>query len=73
MKKNIRELLHATPFVPFVIRTTDGREFRVEHPDFIFASPNEATQVIIEHPDGSETWLSALHITSVERIGAAAS
>ena len=51
---------------------TDGREFRGEHPDFIFASPNEATQVIIEHPDGSETWLSALHITSVEGTGAAA-
>lgn len=71
MKKNIRPLLHAAPFVPFVIRMADGREFHVEHPDFVLASPSETTQVIIEHPDGSETWLSALLITSVERVGSA--
>jgi len=38
MKQRIRELLRATPFKPFVIRTADGKEFKVEHPDFVLAA-----------------------------------
>jgi len=68
MKERIRQLLHATPFVPFIIRMADGREYRIEHPDFVLASSTETTQVIIEEPNGHQHWLSPLLITSVERV-----
>ena len=66
MKRRIRELLHATPFQPFVIRMADGREYRIEHPDFALAAGSEVPQVTIEEPNGSQHNLSVLLITSVE-------
>lgn len=69
MKARIRELLAAVPFQPFVIRMADGREYRIDHPDFVLASSTEVPQVLIEEEDGSTHYLSALLITSVERVG----
>ena len=34
----IKEVLHQQPFRPFSIRMTSGKEYKVEHPDFIGAS-----------------------------------
>lgn len=65
MKARIRALLQATPFQPFVIRMADGREYRVEHPDFVLASSTEVPQVIIEEPDGQTHFLSVLLMTSI--------
>jgi hypothetical protein len=70
MKVRIREFLHATPFRPFIIRMANGREHRIDHPDFVLAS-SEAPQVIIEAVDGEVTYLSVLLITSVEHVQAA--
>jgi hypothetical protein len=39
MKARIRELLHAVPFQPFIIRTADGHQYRIEHPDFVLPLP----------------------------------
>ena len=71
MKAKIRELLHATPFHPFVIRKADGKEYRIEHPDFVLAASSDVPQITIEDPDGSTHFLSALLVTSVERVSAA--
>ena len=71
MKARIRELLQATPFHPFVIRMADGREYRIDHPDFVLASSSEVPQVFIEERDGATHYLSALLITSVERTATA--
>ncbi len=68
MKERIRQLLNATPFVPFIIRMADGREYRIDHPDFVLAASNEVPQITIEEPDGRQHWLSALLITSVEKV-----
>jgi hypothetical protein len=65
MKARIRELLHATPFKPFIIRMADGREYRVDHPDFVLAA-SDVPHVIVEEPDGRIHCLSVLLITSVE-------
>jgi hypothetical protein len=70
MKARIRQLLHATPFRPFIIRMADGTAHRIDHPDFVLAS-SEAPQVIIEAVDGEVTYLSVLLITSVEHVHAA--
>lgn len=65
MKSRIRELLRATPFLPFIIRMADGHEHRIEHPDFVLAAP-ETPQVLVEEPDGRVHFLSVLLISSVE-------
>jgi len=72
MKAKIRELLRATPFHPFVIRMADGKEYRIEHPDFVLAASSDVPQITIEDPDGSTHFLSALLVTSVERVSAVA-
>ncbi len=37
--REIASLTGAQPFVPFVLRMADGREFTVNHPDFVARSP----------------------------------
>jgi hypothetical protein len=66
MKARIRELLHANPFQPFIIRMSDGREYRIDHPDFVLAASSDRPQIIVEGPDGSVHFLSALLVTSIE-------
>ncbi len=68
MKARIRELLHATPFQPFVIRMADGKEYRVDHPDFVLAASSEVPQIAIFDHEGGMHYLSVLLVTSVERV-----
>lgn len=68
MKARIRELLHASPFQPFIIRMADGREYRIEHPDYVLAAASDVPQITIEEPDGAQHFLSALRVTSIERF-----
>ena len=69
MKARLRELLHAAPFQPFVIRMADGREYRIDHPEFVLAR-SDTPQVIVEEPSGSVHFLSVLLMTSVEQVPA---
>ena len=66
MKARIRELLRAVPFQPFIIRMADGRDYRIDHPDFVLAAPSDIPQITIEERDGRQHYLSALLITSIE-------
>jgi hypothetical protein len=66
LKARIRELLRAVPFQPFIIRMADGREYRIDHPDFVLAAASDIPQITIEEPDGRQHYLSALLITSLE-------
>ena len=68
MKARIRQLLHATPFRAFVIRMADGRECRIEHPDFVLAAATDSPQVILEESNGSVHFLSVLLMTSIETV-----
>ena len=67
MKARIRQLLHSSPFQPFIIRMADGREYRIDHPDFVLAAASEIPQITIEDQDGCQHYLSVLLITSIER------
>ena len=69
MKPRIRELLHATPFQPFIIHMADGKDYRVDHPDFVLASSTDVTQIIVEEPDGRINHLSTFLVTNVQTIG----
>ena len=67
MKERIRQLLHATPFQPFIIRMADGREYRVEDPDSVLAAPSNVPQVAIEESDGQVHFLSVPQITDARQ------
>jgi hypothetical protein len=73
MKARIRELLHTSPFQPFIIRLADGREYRIDHPDFVLAAATDVPQITIEERDGSQHYLSALLVTSIQRLTVPAS
>lgn len=49
-------------FRPFVLRTSDGREFPVPHKEFIFVTKRS---VIVADQDGCVDILDPLHISSI--------
>ena len=65
MIQQIRKLLHAVPFVPFKIRTSDGKEYIIPTVDHALASPDKPG-IVVSDDDGLYTILSGLHIVSVE-------
>jgi hypothetical protein len=65
MVEKIRQLLHAVPFVPFKIRTTDGREYLVPTSDHAAVRPN-GTRVIVFDDAEQDIYLSGLHIVAIE-------
>jgi hypothetical protein len=63
----VREFAQATPFVPFVIQMTDGRRFRIRHPDYVNVSPH-GSRVFVFDDNENQTHLSGLLIASVNPI-----
>jgi hypothetical protein len=55
-------------FHPFIIRTADRRDYRIDHPDYVLAAATDVPRITIEEPDGPVHFLSALLGTSAERI-----
>jgi len=64
MIADVRERLLAAPFVPFVIRTSDGREYSVPMADHAFITPR-GNRVIVVAGNGATAVLGPLHINSV--------
>jgi hypothetical protein len=64
MIADVRERLLAAPFVPFVIRTSDGREYSVPTADHAFITPR-GNRVIVIADNGATAVLGLLHINSV--------
>ena len=52
-------------FQPFVIRTSDGREFKVPHPEFIMVGKYA---VAVVDADGDIDTIAALHIASIKDL-----
>jgi len=65
MTDEVRKLIHAEPFVPFLIKTFDGKQYRVKHPDYVAISPKGGRIVVFADEEASTT-LSALHMVAVE-------
>ena len=70
MIPRIRELLHATPFLPFTIRTSGGREYIVPTPDHAAINP-KGSRVIVFADDDSQAEVSALHLATIVKNGQA--
>jgi len=64
MIADVRERLLVAPFVPFLIRTSDGREYLVPTADHAFITPR-GNRVIVVADDGATAVLGPLHINSV--------
>ena len=63
--QEILAFLRTTPFHPFAIRTSDGREFRILHPDFLTITPRG--KILFETND-SAAFISPLHVVTVESM-----
>ncbi|MDQ6655822.1 MAG: hypothetical protein M3Y80_08420, partial [Verrucomicrobiota bacterium] len=67
MIPRIRELLDASPFVAFKIRTSDGREYIIPTPDHATITP-KGTRVLVFGDDESQTDVAALHVAAVSAL-----
>jgi hypothetical protein len=64
MIADIKKHVQSTPFRPFTIRMTDGREYSVQTIDHIFFPPSGG-RVVVEDDDGSIIALPALHMSGL--------
>ena len=65
MTDSVRNFMNAEPFVPFLIKTSDGKQYRVRHPDYVAISP-KGGRVTVYDKEEAGTMLSALQIVAVE-------
>jgi hypothetical protein len=47
---------------PFIIRTSDGKQYSVPHPEFVLVGHHN---VVVEHPKGFLDIIDPLHIVSI--------
>jgi hypothetical protein len=64
MTGDIRKHLGETPFVPFSVRTTDGREYPIPTVDHIYLPPTGG-RVVISDDEGVVIVLPGLHISGL--------
>jgi len=64
MIPRIRELLHSTPFAPFSIRTSDGREYLIPTADHAAVNP-KGSRVIVFSNNDSQVEVAGLDVASV--------
>lgn len=67
MITDVRSQLERVPFVPFLIRTSDGHEYRVPTGDHAWIVPL-GNRVAVAKDDGSVAILGPLHINSVMEL-----
>ena len=60
----MRKQLARVPFVPFSVRTSDGREYSVPKVDHAYITPR-GNRVIVTDDKGTVAILGPLHINSV--------
>jgi outer membrane lipoprotein SlyB len=64
MIADVREHLDRVPFVPFVVRTSDGHEYSVPTVDHVFITPS-GNRVIVIADDGAVAILGPVHINAL--------
>lgn len=62
--EQLRKHHRSQPFKPFTIRTADGLEFEVRHPEVLAISPAGRT-IVVMTPDGSHETIDLLLVTSI--------
>jgi hypothetical protein len=67
--ERIRLRVSGGGFHPFVLRTSDGREYPVRHPEMVLVAPRSLAVV---DRDGEIVTLDALHIVAIKNLRARA-
>jgi hypothetical protein len=66
MIADIRQLLNARPFEPFLIVTSGGNRYRVAGAEHAGIDP-QRSRVVVWFDDGSSVTITGLHIASIEK------
>jgi hypothetical protein len=64
MIPRIKELLHSTPFSPFSVHTSDGREYTVPTPDHAAVHP-KGSYFIVFGDDESSSKIAGFHVAAI--------
>ena len=67
--ERIRLRVSGGGFHPFALRTSDGREYAVRHPEMLLIAPRSLAVV---DPDGEIVTLDGLHIVAIKNLRAKA-
>ena len=59
--------MNAEPFAPFLIKTSDGKQYRVKHPDYVAISP-KGGRITVFADEETSTMIRALHMMVVEPL-----
>lgn len=65
----VRHRISGGGFHPFSLRTSDGREYAVRHPEMVLVAPRS---VAVVGPDGEIVTIDALHIVAIKNLKAKA-
>jgi hypothetical protein len=65
--KQVQEFIRRTPFVPFDIKTSDGRVYTVDHPEFISMTRDLSTVIYQTLEDDRTIWLDTANIVALEQ------
>jgi hypothetical protein len=65
--ERIRQRVAGGGFTPFAVRTSDGREYAVRHPEMILVAPRSLAVVDAE---GEIVTVDPLHIVAVKNLAA---
>jgi hypothetical protein len=63
----IRQRVSGGGFRPFALRTTDGREYAVRHPELVLVGPRS---LAVLDRDGEIVTLDALHVVAIKDLRA---
>ncbi len=61
---HIRTAVRNLPFRPFSLGAADGREYRINHPDFLFLTPG-GRNIVVADNDGVLALVDVLLIASI--------
>ncbi len=64
MRDELRRLIKAMPFMPFTLHMTDGRAFRIPHPDHI--SVMVKGLIVVQDDEGVVNLLPPLLLAGIE-------
>ena len=62
--EQLRKIHRAKPFEPFVLRTADGREYEVSHPEVLAISPMGRT-IVLMTPEGDHDVIDLPLVASI--------
>ncbi|HXP59894.1 MAG TPA: hypothetical protein VN829_05335 [Dongiaceae bacterium] len=63
----IRQRVSGGGFKPFALRTSDGREYAVRHPELVLVAPRS---IAVVDREGEIVFLDALHIVGIKNLRA---